>query len=346
MSAQQSMTVAPAVPSPPNRPPGRTSSLRASVLRQREIPLLLVIVGFGFAMWVARPDFLTTNNLTAVGIAITGDAVIAIAMTALLVSGGFDLSVGSVLALSGVSTGLLITVAGWPVLLAVLAGLAVGALVGFVNGSIVTWLRVNPLITTFGMLSVASSIALVITQSRPLSGFPASFTFVGQERIGQLPVVVLLVLVLVVIADLILRKSRAARSLFYVGSNEDAAALSGINVKKVRLVAFVLVGLAAALAGLIVASRLNAAYPLAGQGTELRVIAACVIGGCSLTGGEGSVIGSFLGVILLGLVNNAIVLLNISIAWQGAVSGGVLIVAVILNQYGKRRRARVGAPGG
>ena len=174
-----------------------------------------------------------------------------------------------------------------------------------------------------------------------MSGFPSALTYVGQHRLGNIPVGLILVVALVIIGQLFLRNARAARQLFYVGSNPAAATLSGISVTRVRLAAFIVVGIAAAAAGLISTARLDAAYPLAGAGTELRVIAACVIGGCSLTGGEGSVIGSFLGVIFMGLVTNAIILLNVNISWQGVAYGGVLIGAVALDQLGKRRRARL-----
>lgn len=324
--------------------PGGESSSEPPVwkrlARQRELPLLVVIILFGAIMTVERADFLTVDNLTAVGIAIASDAIIAVAMTALLITGMFDLSVSSTLALSGVVTGILVVNHGVALALAVGVAVLVGAAVGAVNGAIVTRLGVNPLITTFGMLSAVSSVALLVSSGQPLSGFPSAFLYVGQGRVAHIPVAIIVVVAAVTVGQLVLRRTRFARQLFYVGSNPQAATLSGISVTWVRLIAFVAVGAAAALAGLLSTSRLGAAYPLAGTGTELRVIAACVIGGCSLSGGEGSIVGSFFGVVFMGLVTNALVLLNINISWQGFAYGAVLILAVGLDQFGKRRRLR------
>ena len=329
----------------PGAPATNTPSSGVSVARRlrvvgaREAPLAVLIALTIIAMTIVNPAFASLSNLRAVAIGLTPDAIIAIAMTVLLISGGFDLSVGSVLALTGVVAALTMDAgAPWPA--AVLAAVVVGAMVGAFNGLIVTRVGVNALVTTLGTLTMVSSITLVVSGGSPRSGFPDAFLTLGQGSVYGLPVAVLIMLVGVIVGDQLLRRASAARLTYYVGSNAEAALLSGISVQRVRLAAFILVGVAAAIAGVIAAARLNAAFPLAGQGTELRVIAACVIGGCTLSGGQGSVLGSFLGVVLLGLVTNVLILMRVDVSWQGFVTGGILIAAVALDQLTKARTRR------
>lgn len=284
-----------------------------------------------------RPTFLTQANLNALLIGMAPDAVIVVGMTFLIVSGMFDLSVGSVLALSGVGAALCLN-AGWPIPIAVVAGLATGAVCGGVNGLIVTRLGVNALIATLGMMTLARSLTQVLTDGRSLSSFPPAFGWLGQEYTLNISNSVLLMVALVAIGDYLLRNHATLRRLFYIGSSERSAALAGVPINRTKMGAFVATGILAAVAGIMVASRLNAATPTAGVGAELRVISAAVIGGASLSGGEGSVFGALLGTLLLAIVGNALTQLNVSIYWQGAVNGLILIVAVALDAYLRRRR--------
>jgi ribose transport system permease protein len=258
-------------------------------------------------------------------------------MTFLLVSGGFDLSVGSVLALTGTVLALLV-VKGVAIPIALLASGAVGALIGLVNGVLVTRVGVNPLVATLGTLSAARGFALVLTEGFSISGLPASFGIVGSTDVLGVPVMVIVMVALVVVADLALRHTRALRQLYFIGANETAARLSGIAVDRVRTVAYIASGLFAALAGALLASRLMAGTPTAGNALELQVLAAAVIGGASLRGGEGTVLGAFLGVIFVALINNAMTMLAVSIYWQMVVTGIVLTVAVALDMLIRRRQ--------
>ena len=305
-------------------------------LRAREMRIVAVVLAVSLALSGATPHFLNSSNLTAVAIGFATDAIIAIAMTIVLVSGGFDLSVGSTLALAGVVVAKLLH-SGASIGIAIPATLAVAALVGAVNGLIITRFKVNPLITTLGMMSIGSSATLVLSGGYPVSRLPQSFLFLGQGFIWGVPVAVLITLLLVIIGDILLRRTRWLRLVYYVGGNEQAAALSGIPVERVRLLSYIFCSVMAGFAGIIATSRLSAAFPLAGTGTELRVISACVIGGCSLSGGEGSILGSLLGVLLMALINNGLVLLNVSIYWQGIVSGLILIAAVTFDMLSRRR---------
>ena len=306
-------------------------------MRAHEIQILCVNLVVGFLLTLASPYFLNADNLTAVAIGFATDAIIAVAMTMILITGGFDLSVGAVLAFGGMVAALCLQ-AGWNMWVSILCALASGALIGAVNGLIITRIKVNPLITTLGMLSIVNSLTLVISGGYPLSSFPKAFLFIGQGFLFGIPFSVLIMIVLILVGDVLLRNTRALRLLYYVGSNENAAMLSGIPVRLVRFWVYVFGGFMAALAGIIATSRLSSAFPLAGSGTELRVISACVIGGASLAGGEGTILGSLLGVLLMGLISNGLVLLNVSTYWQGIVSGTILIAAVTFDILSRQRK--------
>ncbi len=315
----------------------RLKTFARDLLQARELRLLIVIVAAVIFLHLQTPAFSTEINLRAVGIGLATDAIIAIGMTVLLVSGAFDLSVGSMVAFSGMIIAMLLN-RGNPILLSMILTLLAGAGVGLINGILVAFVRINPLITTLGMMTILSSATLVLSGGYAQTGLPDTFLVLGQGEKFGVPVPILFVLVSVIIFDFLLRRSRWMRLVYYIGDNPEAAALTGIKVRRVQILSFMLVAATAAFAGMIATSRLSSAFPLAGKGTELRVIAACVIGGCSLSGGEGSIFGSFLGVVLMALINNALVLLNVSVYWQGIVSGLVLLGAVVFDIWSKRQK--------
>ncbi|WFU45962.1 ABC transporter permease (plasmid) [Bradyrhizobium sp. CB82] len=306
------------------------------VVEAREITLIVLIAAVVTAMAFVSPYFLTAANFRAMAIGLAPTAIIAVGMTFLLVSGGFDLSVGSVLALTGTVLALLV-VKGLPIQIALAGTMLVGAAIGAINGFLVTRVGVNPLVATLGTLSVARGIALVLTDGFSVSGLPSSFGFVGSAGIAGIPLTVWIMALIVLIADLALRHTRALRQLYFVGANEAAARLSGIPVDRVRVSAYVASSLLATLAGMLLASRLMAGTPTAGNALELQVLAAAVIGGASLRGGEGTVLGAFLGVIFVALINNAMIMLAVSIYWQMVVTGIVLTVAVALDMLVRGR---------
>lgn len=316
--------------------PGSKAQIR-DLFKAREVGIILVVIIASILMSLTTNSFLTVSNLSAVAIGLVSDAIIAIAMTMVLITGGFDLSVGSVLAMGGIIVAKFLH-AGMHPLLAIMLTLLATSIVGLINGVIISKLKVNPLITTLGMMGIASSFTLVISGGYPVSNFPDNFLFLGQGKIFSIPFSVLMVFVLVLISDILLRRLKWLRLVYYVGGNERAALLSGIPVDQVRISIYILCSVMAGLAGIIATSRLGSAFPLAGKGAELRVISACVIGGCSLAGGEGSVLGSLLGVLLMAIINNGLVLLNVSIYWQGIVSGIILIGAVIFDIVSKRNK--------
>ncbi len=310
-------------------------SLLHRLVATRELMLMLLIGFLAVAMSLATPFFLSLANFRAVAIGLAPTAIIVIGMTVLLVAGGFDLSVGAVMALAGTVCALLM-VNGLAIPAAVLATLLVGALVGLANGLLVTALGVNPLVATLGTMSVARGAALVLTEGFSIGNLPPAFGYVGAANWLGLPAVFWIMIVLVVVGDLALRHTRFLRQTYYVGGNETGARLSGIAVSRVRIFAFVLTATLAAFAGVLLASRLMSGTPTAANALELQVLAAAVIGGASLRGGEGTVLGAFLGVVFVALVNNAMTMLAISIYWQIIVTGLILITAVALDMVVRR----------
>ena len=227
---------------------------------------------------------------------------------------------------------------GMPIFIAVLCGLIMGGVIGVANGVLVTSFGINPLIATLGTMSIARGIALVLTEGFSVSSLPSSFAWIGKASFGGFPVIVIVTLVLVVLFDLAVRHTRFFRQVYFIGANEKAAMLSGIHVNRVRIILYALTGILAAFAGILLASRLMSGTPTAGNGIELQVLAAAVIGGASLRGGEGTILGAFLGVVFVALINNTMTMLAVSIYWQMIVIGGVLIMAVALDMLIRSKR--------
>lgn len=303
----------------------------------RELTLLLLIVVLIIVMSVLSPYFLSLANFRAIAVGLIPTAIIVVGMTMLLVSGCFDLSVGSVLALASTVFALLVT-NGLAIPLAVIVTAALGLVVGFVNGLIVTAAGVNPLVATLGTMSVARGVALVLTEGFSIASLPASFGWAGKAEILGLPAMFWIMVAIVVTGDLCMRHLAFLRQAYFIGANERAARLSGMPVDRVKIVAFIVTATLASIAGMLLASRLMSGTPTAGNALELQVLAAAVIGGASLRGGEGTVFGAFLGVVFVALVNNAMTMLAVSIYWQMIVTGCVLVAAVAIDVIVKRRR--------
>lgn len=303
----------------------------------RELTLIVLIAAIIIVMANINPYFFSFSNFRAVAVGMAPTAVIVIGMAILLASGGFDLSVGSVMALSSTVVAMLL-LTGMPIPLAVGCGLILGAVAGVGNGLLVTGLGINPLIATLGTMSIARGIALVLTEGFSVSSLPQGFAWIGKAELGGFPVIVLFTLALVLVFDLAVRHTRFFRQVYFIGANEKAALLSGIHVTRVRIIAYALTGFLAALAGVLLASRLMSGTPTAGNGIELQVLAAAVIGGASLRGGEGTIFGAFLGVVFVALINNAMTMLAVSIYWQMIVIGTVLVAAVALDMLIRSKR--------
>lgn len=308
-----------------------------SITAFREFALIIVLLVFGFVMSLTSPVFLTKQNIEAILLALSVEATIAVGMVNLLISGGLDLSVGSTLAFTGVVTGLALN-AGVPVVFSILLGLLAALGVGLANGLLVAKMRINPFIVTLGTNMAVRGLLLVLAQGRAVLNLPPEFTIIGQGRLFGIQYPIYVMLTLVIIGDFLLRNTRFFRQNYYIGSNEKAARFSGINVDMVKVINYCIVALLAGVAGLMITARFGSASVTVGSGTELRVITATIIGGASLSGGEGSVLGAFLGALFMGILANALNLLGVDVYWQNLITGLILIGAVVIDVVNERRK--------
>lgn len=309
----------------------------AGVARTRQFGTLLGLVSLSVVLWILTPHFLTVSNLLNVLEQSSINAIVAAGMTFVIISGGIDLSVGSVLALAGiVLASLLQAGVGLPIALTV--ALASAAICGLLNGLFVTMGRLPPFIATLGMMSVARGLALIWAEGRPISGFSESFRLMATGRPLGIPAPVLITLVVYAIAHVALAHSVFGRSIYAIGGNEEASRLSGVPVRFHKAGAYVVCGLTSGVAAVVLTARLNSAQPTAGIMYELDAIAATVIGGTSLFGGEGTLLGALIGALIMGVLRNGLNLLNVSSFVQQFVIGVVIIAAVLIDTALKRGR--------
>lgn len=299
--------------------------------RLRQMGPGLAVLLLGLVLSLLSDRFLTVTNILNVLRQVSINAIIASGMTLVILTGGIDLSVGSVLALSGAAMAGL-AAAGVHPALALLAGLAVGACLGLASGLIITRGGVAPFVATLSTMTIARGLTLVYTQGRPIGGLPDSLRALGTAYAGPIPLPIILMAAVVGIAYLLLTYTPAGRFLYALGSNEEAARFAGIAVKRVKASAYVLSGLTAAMAGAILTGRLGSAQPTAGAGFELDAIAAVVLGGTSLSGGKGGVLGTVIGALIIGILDNGLNLLNVSSFYQQVAKGAVILIAVLLDR--------------
>ena len=302
------------------------------------LPFLTLIVLF-VALAIASPHFLTNTNLSSVVRQTAVINIMALGMTLIIITGGIDLSVGSILALGGFM-GARAMEAGDPILVGVGVGIGAGMLAGAMNGLLITQLRINPFIVTLGTMGIFRGTTLMISNGLPVHRIPQSFSFLGEGNILGVPFVLWLLLVCAAAMHVTLEHTRLGRYAFAIGSNPDAAFYAGIPVAFHTTAVYAIGGMLTGQAGMIEASRLMTGQPTAGQGYELQAIAAVVIGGGSLRGGEGSVVGTLIGAFIMGLLSNGSDLLGISPYLQQAIIGGVIILAVSVDELRKRRMIR------
>ncbi|MBO2457193.1 ABC transporter permease/substrate-binding protein [Actinomadura violacea] len=293
---------------------------------------LIILV---IALAIASGDFLTVTNLLNVGVQAAVTAILAFGVTFVIVTAGIDLSVGAVAALSAVVLAWTATQHGLPWPLALIAAVVVGVVAGLVNGALITYGKLPPFIATLAMLGVARGLALVISDGSPIA-FPGAVTHLGDTIGKYLPVPVIVMIVMGLLTALILARTYSGRAMYAIGGNEEAARLSGIRVNRQKLVTYALSGAFAAVAGIVLASRLASAQPQAANGYELDAIAAVVIGGASLSGGKGKAFGTLVGALILAVLRNGLNLLSVSAFWQQVVIGVVIAAAVLLDTVRRR----------
>ncbi|AEV34957.1 Ribose transport system permease protein RbsC [Pseudovibrio sp. FO-BEG1] len=325
---------------------GEQQVLKSPALRlghfknMREAGLLAIIITLCIVMSFASPYFLTWANIKAMLLSFSVEGIVVVGMTILLIVGGIDLSVGSVVCFAMVVGGKLFLMGMDPWLASGVA-VVLCAGIGMLMGLCVTKIGLHHFIASLAFMVIVRGICLVITQGTPLSLYtlPAEFKFLGQGTVSGIPVVILIFFAIVLAFDILLRKATLFRKVFYTGSNEKAAAYSGIRTDKVKFWVTVLCATLAGVAGVIYMARFGAATPNFGVGMELNIIAAAVIGGASLNGGSGTILGAILGVVLLSVVSSSLILLDVSVYWQDLIRGCILLVAVALDHILHKKRA-------
>lgn len=313
-----------------------TAGLR-SLFRNQGITMLLILVVMWVVLAFLSPYFFTVDNLFEITLQTAVIAIIAVGETLVIISGGIDLSVGSVFACAAVVGGLVFTSTG-NLLLALATTLGVGALLGLTNGLLISKVRVPPFIATLGMMGIARGLALIISSGIPIYGLDDNFKFIGQGKFFDvIPVPTVIVLVVYAVAYGVMNYTRFGRFVYAIGSNAEAARLSGINVPLVIIGIYTISGLMSGLASTIEAGRLATIQPAGGNGYELLAIGAVLIGGASTFGGEGSILATLIGALLVTTIRNGLNILGVNAFWQYVVNGVVIIAAVAIDQYRRRR---------
>jgi ribose transport system permease protein len=290
-------------------------------------------------LWILTPYFLTVSNLLNIAEQTSINAIVAVGMTFVILSGGIDLSVGSIVALSGVVLGAALQ-SGQALPVALVLAAAVGLASGLGNGALVSFGGLPPFIVTLGTMSIARGAALLFTEGRPVSGFDAGFRMLATGRVAFIPAPVIITILVYVAAHFVLTRTTFGRYVYAIGGNEEATRLSGVSIRFHKTMIYGVSGLMSAIAAIILTARLNSAQPIAGMMYELDAIAATVIGGTSLMGGEGSLGGTLVGALIMGVLRNGLNLLGVSSFLQQIVIGGVIVVAVLLDTILKRRNHR------
>ena len=310
----------------------------------RKYGIVLILLGLFVLMSVLSPAFLKTRNLLNVVRQISVIGLIGLGSTCIIITGGTDLSSGSIIALAAVIAASLAQRAGWeaamypalagklPLIVPILAGLLVGVLCGFLNGWTVAKFRIPPFIVTLGMMTIARGFALLYSDGRPVSSLTDAYNFIGQGEVLGIPFPIIVLAVMAVVTHIMLSNTKFGRYIYAIGGNEQAAKISGLNVGKILILVYTYAGLLAGLAGIVLSSRISSGQPGLGKGYELDAIASAIIGGTSFTGGVGTVWGTIVGALIIGILNNGLDLLNVSAYWQQIVKGLIIVVAIIIDE--------------
>lgn len=312
------------------------NQLLGKIMRYEQIPLLMALLLIFIFLTTQSDVFLTADNLMNILRQSSVQLIAALGMTLALLAGQVDLSIGSLLAVVGITSVTVYNSTG-SVLLAILTGIVVGIIVGLINGLLVTKTRINALIATLGMMSILRGISYLSTNARAVQTDGDALKLIGTGYIGFLPIPVIIAVVVLAIFFYLLNHTTFGRYVYAIGGNEKAGHSSGLPVAKIQILVFIICALTAAISGLITTGRLNSFQPTIGVGFELDVIAAVILGGTRLTGGEGSLSGTILGVLILGVLNNGLVLMDVNSFWQDVIRGAVIIIAVVIDEFRKRR---------
>ena len=294
--------------------------------------IFIALIVICIMLSIATPYFFTTQNIIIVLRQVSINGILAIGVTFVIIAGGIDLSLGSVLALTGVVAASFAHPGTYALVVPVMLGILTGVIIGAVNGLTITLGKVAPFIVTLGMMTIARGLALVWSDGRPVTNLSPAFNYIGGGDLLRIPVPILLFVLVIIVSAVILNYTRIGRYIYAVGGNENAARASGIRVSGVKLFAYIMCSGLAGLAGIILASRITTGQPNAGIAYELDAIAAVVIGGTSLLGGRGSIAGTVIGVLIIGVINNGLDLLNVTSYYQQIIKGVIIVGAVLLDR--------------
>ncbi|MDK0696682.1 ribose ABC transporter permease [Clostridium perfringens] len=308
------------------------ANVKANISKYKSLIGLVLLC---IVITIVTPNFLSVSNITNVFTQVSVNAIIAIGMTFVILTGGIDLSVGSTLAISG-AVGASIVKSTGNVFLAIIVAAVIGIAVGLINGLLVSKGKLQAFIVTLATMTIFRGATLVFTDGTPISKLSEAFVKIGNGKIGFMPIPVIITIIIAIIAVYALSQTRFGRYLYALGGNEDASRLSGINTDKIKTLVYVVSGFASAIAGVIITSRIGSASPNAGTGFELDAIAAVVIGGTSLAGGEGTITGTLIGALIIGVLNNGLNLMNVSPFYQSIVKGLVILIAVLLDKKSRK----------
>ncbi len=303
--------------------------------------IIFALLALAIIISILTPRFILPQNLLNVGMQISINAIISVGMTCVILTGGIDLSVGSTAALSGLLAAIFIkkTMFDSTFIMtstALLISLGIGLVCGLFNGVAVSKFQVTPFITTLATLSIIRGVCFLLTNSKPIFGLPDTIAWIGQGYARAVPIAVIVMLIIILFMSILLRKTRTGRYVYAVGSNEEVARLSGIDTTRIKVFVYTISGILSALGGFILMSRLQTGQPNAAVGYELQAIAATVVGGTKLSGGKGSVTGTLIGALIIGVLNNGMSLLQISSYWQSVFTGVVILGAVAFNELASR----------
>lgn len=308
------------------------ANVKANISKYKSLIGLVLLC---IVITIVTPNFLSVSNITNVFTQVSVNAIIAIGMTFVILTGGIDLSVGSTLAISS-AVGASIVKSTGNVFLAIIVAAVIGIAVGLINGLLVSKGKLQAFIVTLATMTIFRGATLVFTDGTPISKLPEAFVKIGNGKLGFMPIPVIITIIIAIIAVYALSQTRFGRYLYALGGNEDASRLSGINTDKIKTLVYVVSGFASAIAGVIITSRIGSASPNAGTGFELDAIAAVVIGGTSLAGGEGTITGTLIGALIIGVLNNGLNLMNVAPFYQSIVKGLVILIAVLLDKKSRK----------
>lgn len=323
-----------------NRSLDHKKSGLSSIFEIKELTIVLIVVAFSLFLTFASPYFLRTSNLLIIINGLALNMIIAVGLTISLIGGNTDFSVGSMMGCCGFITGKVLE-AGASIGVAILAGFATGIILGMINGLLVIKLKVLPIVVTMGTWMAYKGLGLTIVGNASLSNLPAAFKVIAQDwKFLGLPFNICVMIVVMIVGILLLKYSNFFHEAFYIGGNKESARLAGINVDRFTIISYSITGLLCALSGILMLSRLGSAPSTMGQGVEFNIISALLIGGVSFNGGEGSIMGAFLGILLMGIISNALALFGINANMQLVIVGSILVFSVWMDEANRRRKER------